>query len=143
MFLCVRLTFCLFFGQTVRAFLPSMLERNHGHIVAIASAFAFFPFAFVGDYSSSKAAVVNFMKVLRSEILLAKKSGVFVTCVCPGGVNTGFANKHVLPRSLANLRKKRKMTVEFAADRIMKAIINREFVVIFPRSIAFFLRFVM
>ena len=133
----------LFFTQTVRAFLPSMLERNHGHIVAIASSAAFLTFACLGDYSASKAAVVGFMKALQSEILLAKKSGVFVTCVCPGIINTGIGSRLAFPGSLGKSRNDRKMTVEFAVDRIMKAIVNREFVVIFPRDLAFFIHFMM
>ena len=125
---------CFFFIQTIRAFLPSMLEKNHGYIVAMASAAAFISFPGLIDYSASKAALVSFMKTLQSEIVLTKKSGVTVTCVCPGKVDTGFGERFSLSGLSRESKNKRMMTVEAAASRIIEAVTNREFVVIFPRG---------
>ena len=125
------------FIQTIRAFLPSMLKRNHGCIVAVASAAAFLNFPNMMDYAASKAALVSFMKTLQFEITLTKKTGVTVTCVCPGRVSTGFGNRFSLPGSMAGLENNnREVTVEFAANRIIEAVVNREFVVVFPSSAA-------
>ena len=41
----------------VKAFLPAMLERNHGHIINMASISAFVSFPGLSDYSASKHAI--------------------------------------------------------------------------------------
>jgi 2-keto-3-deoxy-L-fuconate dehydrogenase len=48
---------CTALFQTLKAFLPAMLERNSGHVVAISSAAAITPVANELAYSASKAAV--------------------------------------------------------------------------------------
>jgi 2-keto-3-deoxy-L-fuconate dehydrogenase len=48
---------CTVLFQTLKAFLPAMLERNSGHVVAISSAAAITPVANEVAYSASKAAV--------------------------------------------------------------------------------------
>lgn len=45
---------------TVQAFLPSMVESNKGHIIAIASAASFLGVGGLVDYSATKAAVLAF-----------------------------------------------------------------------------------
>ena len=121
-----------------------MLEKNHGYIVALSSAAAFIPFPYLIDYSASKAALVNFMKILQFEILLAKKSGVSVTCICPGAVNTAFLKRIKFPDALGKKNSERQLTVEEAAHRIVRAVAKREFVVVFPLRMAiisFFMRY--
>ena len=121
-----------------------MLEKNHGYIVALSSAAAFIPFPYLIDYSASKAALVNFMKILQFEIMLAKKSGVSVTCICPGSVNTGFLKRFKLPGTQGRKKYERHLTVEAAARRIIRAVVKREFVVVFPQRISiisFFMRY--
>ena len=74
---------------TVRAFLPSMLERDSGHIVNIASAAGFAGTARLTDYCSSKFAAVGFDESLRLELQQANSS-VVTTVVCPFFVDTGM-----------------------------------------------------
>lgn len=74
---------------TVRAFLPSMLERDCGHIVTVASAAGFAGTARLTDYCSSKFAAVGFDEALRLE-LQQMNSNVVTTIVCPYFVNTGM-----------------------------------------------------
>lgn len=74
---------------TVRAFLPSMLERDSGHIVTVASAAGFAGTAKLTDYCSSKFAAVGFDEALRLE-LQQMNSRVITTVVCPYFVNTGM-----------------------------------------------------
>ena len=74
---------------TVRAFLPSMLERDSGHIVTIASAAGFAGTARLADYCSSKFAAVGFDEALRLELQQANSS-VVTTVVCPYFVDTGM-----------------------------------------------------
>ena len=72
---------------TVRAFLPSMLERNSGHLVTIASAAGFAGTAKLSDYCSSKFAAVGFDESLRLE-LKEMNSRVLTTVVCPYFIST-------------------------------------------------------
>ena len=72
---------------TVRAFLPSMLERDSGHIVTVASAAGLAGTARLTDYCSSKFAAVGFDESLRLE-LKQQDSKVITTVVCPFYVST-------------------------------------------------------
>ncbi len=74
---------------TVRAFLPSMLERDSGHIVTIASAAGLAGAAKLTDYSASKHAAVGFDESLRHE-LRNLGSGIVTTVVCPYFIDTGM-----------------------------------------------------
>lgn len=74
---------------TVRAFLPSMLERNSGHIVTVASAAGLAGTAKLTDYCSSKFAAVGFDESLRLE-LRQQGSNVVTTLVCPFYIDTGM-----------------------------------------------------
>lgn len=74
---------------TVRAFLPSMLERGEGHIVTIASAAGTAGTARLTDYCASKFAAVGFDESLRLE-LRNLGSKVITTIVCPYFIDTGM-----------------------------------------------------
>jgi len=74
---------------TVRAFLPSMLERNSGHVVTVASAAGLAGTAKLTDYCSSKFAAVGFDESLRLE-LKQQGSNVVTTLVCPFYIDTGM-----------------------------------------------------
>lgn len=74
---------------TTRAFLPTMMRRNLGHIVTIASAGGIVATAKMTDYSASKFAAVGFDEALRLELAKSSKS-VLTTVVCPYYINTGM-----------------------------------------------------
>jgi len=74
---------------TVRAFLPSMLERDAGHIVTIASAAGLAGTARLTDYCASKFAAIGFDESLRLE-LRNQNSKVTTTIVCPYFTDTGM-----------------------------------------------------
>ncbi len=74
---------------TVRAFLPSMFERDSGHIVTIASAAGLAGAAKLTDYSASKHAAVGFDESLRHE-LRNQDSSIVTTVVCPYFIDTGM-----------------------------------------------------
>lgn len=54
--------------QTVKAFLPEMLEENKGHIVSIASLAGHVGISKLVDYCASKFAAVGFDEALRMEL---------------------------------------------------------------------------
>ena len=74
---------------TVRAFLPSMLERDSGHVVTVASAAGLAGTAKLTDYCSSKFAAVGFDEALRLE-LKQQDSKIITTVVCPFYTDTGM-----------------------------------------------------
>ncbi|XP_078673256.1 estradiol 17-beta-dehydrogenase 11-like [Branchiostoma floridae x Branchiostoma belcheri] len=75
---------------TIRAFLPSMMAKNQGHIAALASIAGYTGSPFMVDYTSSKHAVVGLMDTLRAELELQGKDGIKTTTVCPFIIDTGF-----------------------------------------------------
>ncbi|MEE6460043.1 hypothetical protein FKM82_000838 [Ascaphus truei] len=75
---------------TTRAFLPSMMRNNHGHIVTISSSAGHFGVPFMVDYCSTKFASVGFHKALTAELCVLQKTGIKTSCVCPVFVDTGF-----------------------------------------------------
>ncbi|CAF1523884.1 unnamed protein product, partial [Adineta steineri] len=74
----------------LKAFLPSMLDNNHGHVVTIASAAGLTGTARLVDYCSSKFAAVGLHEALTHELYALKKTGVKTTVVCPSFINTGM-----------------------------------------------------
>ena len=78
------------FFQTIREFLPNMLQRKHGHIVSIASIAGSTGLAGTVDHCSSKLAAVGFMESLRRELLSAGVTGIQFTTVCPSLITTGL-----------------------------------------------------
>lgn len=68
-----------------RVFLPHLIEHGDGHIVNTASMAGHFPGH--SAYSASKWAVVGITEGLY-QAMKALKTGVGVSCLCPGWVNT-------------------------------------------------------
>jgi uncharacterized protein len=65
--------------------LPYM--HKNSRIIQMASAAAFLPQAGFAIYSASKSYLLSFSRALNKEL---KKSGIYVTAVCPGPVDTDF-----------------------------------------------------
>lgn len=114
---------------TVKAFLPWMLENNYGHIVSICSVLSFQGLPKLSDYSASKAAALSFGESLRYELRQANKTGINVTCVCPYHIRTGLFKgiKLNFPWIL------RSLTPEEVAQRTIRAMSDRQFVVVLPK----------
>ena len=73
-----------------RLLLPAMLERHAGSIMNVASTAAFQPGPLMAVYYATKAYVLSFSEAIANEV---QKSGVTVTCFCPGATHTGFAER--------------------------------------------------
>jgi len=73
-----------------RLFLSPMVERHSGKIMNVASTAGFQPGPLMAVYYATKAYVISFSEALVNEL---KKSGVTVTCFCPGATETGFATR--------------------------------------------------
>ncbi|KAL4915453.1 hypothetical protein BDW62DRAFT_124260 [Aspergillus aurantiobrunneus] len=59
---------------TVREFLPSMISKNHGHIITIASMASFIGLGDMVEYSCTKASALAFHEGLRQELRLWYKA---------------------------------------------------------------------
>jgi len=68
-------------------FLPGMVNRGRGAVINIASAASFQPLPGAAVYAATKAFVLSFSEAVRTEL---RGSGVSVTAVCPGPVETEF-----------------------------------------------------
>jgi uncharacterized protein len=68
--------------------LPSMLKLKNGKILNISSTAAYLPGPQMAVYYASKSFVNSFTLALHVEL---KGTGVTVTALCPGPVDTGFA----------------------------------------------------
>src|ERR1700722_375153 len=73
-----------------RLFLPPMIARRRGKIMNVASTAAFQPGPLMAVYYATKAYVLSFSEALANEL---DRSGVTVTCLCPGPTNTDFARR--------------------------------------------------
>jgi hypothetical protein len=69
-------------------YLPGMVGRGHGRILNVASVASFQPGPLMSVYYATKGYVLSFSEALSVELA---KTGVTVTALCPGPVNTGFA----------------------------------------------------
>jgi all-trans-retinol dehydrogenase (NAD+) len=115
---------------TAKAFLPSMLERNSGHIVTISSAAGLIGVAGLADYSASKFAAFGFDESMRME-LRRLKSKVKTTVVCPFFIDTGMFKgvKTRIPLLLPILKP------AYAAKHIVKAVLKNKKRLIMPRFV--------
>lgn len=76
---------CTSLSVLTREVIPYMTQGSA--VINIASSAAFLPQPGFTVYAASKSYVVSFSRALAVEL---KKSGISVTCVCPGPVNTEF-----------------------------------------------------
>lgn len=76
--------------NTIRAFVPGMLERGSGHVLNVASVGGLVPIGMIGGYCTTKAALVALSASLSQE---AFHRGVRVTAFCPGITNTGIVQR--------------------------------------------------
>ena len=81
---------------TSRFVLPSMLERNRGHIINIASIAGKVGSANRAVYCASKFAVVGFTESLAEEV---RQYGIRVSVICPGSTDTGFSSSEASAKS--------------------------------------------
>jgi short-subunit dehydrogenase len=70
------------------ALTPGMVARGRGAVLNVASTAAFQPIPGQAGYAASKAFVLSYSRAIGQEL---KGTGVTVTTLCPGPVETGFA----------------------------------------------------
>lgn len=132
-----------YFGtvNTIRAFLPQMIERNSGHIVNICSILGFVTGYSFGAYSGSKYAVRGFTEVLRSEL---KRTNVNVSICFPPDTDTpGLEEENKTKPEVARLASAAGGLAqpEEVADSILKGIQRNRYNIVsgFETKLFFFL----
>lgn len=114
----------------IEAVLPQMLARGRGHLAAVSSMAAYKGLPGESGYTSSKAAVNNFMEGLRIQL---RDRGIAVTTVCPGFVKTPMTevNQFEMPWLLE---------ADEAARRIVRALGRKQKVFNFPWQMGLLMR---
>lgn len=112
----------------IKAFLPSMMERNHGHLVSIASIAGHIGAYQLTDYCASKFAAVGLEESLRLELNCDGYDGIHSTVVCPYYINTGMFSG--IGRSLIPI-----LTPEYVVDETIKAILINQEVLCLPNIV--------
>tara|TARA_R110002049_G_scaffold179979_1_gene347012 strand:- start:1081 stop:1833 length:753 start_codon:yes stop_codon:yes gene_type:complete len=120
-----RKVFDINVGGVINAFeaaFEKMMNKNSGHLVAVASVAGFVGLPGNGAYSGSKAAVI---KLCESMQIDTQGTGLNVTCICPGFIDTPLTKKNDHPMPFL-------MPVERGASLIKSAIENKEKLFLFP-----------
>jgi short-subunit dehydrogenase len=73
--------------RLTHALLPDLIRAGRGAILNVSSIASFLPLPKMAVYAATKAYVTSFTEALRAEL---RQTGVSVTLVCPGPVNTEF-----------------------------------------------------
>ena len=118
--------------RMTRAFLPLLRASGDACVVNLSSLYGLIAPAEQVAYAASKFAVRGFSEALRHEL---EGSGVSVTVVHPGGVNTSIAEKARIPagvteeeiaRRRERYRKLLRMPPEIAGETIVRGIERRQ-----------------
>ncbi|KAG6441858.1 hypothetical protein O3G_MSEX002081 [Manduca sexta] len=117
----------------LQAFLPSMMERNHGHIVAMSSMAGVVGLRNLVPYCATKFAVKGLMEALHEELREDPRdfSGIKFTVIYPYIVDTGLCkNPKIKFPSLMKI-----LTPQEASDSIVDAVRRNYFEITIPSSL--------
>lgn len=73
--------------ESIRLFLPGMIERGSGSMINVASIAGMIPIPHFAEYAATKAFLVSFSEALAEEV---RPTGVVVQACCPGVTETDF-----------------------------------------------------
>ena len=115
---------------TCKAFLPSMIERNSGHIVTVSSAAGIIGVKGLADYCAGKFGAFGFNESLRMD-LKRMKSAIKTTIICPFFIDTGMFEgvKTRFSIVLPILKSK------YATRKIVSAVLRNKKILIMPRFV--------
>lgn len=115
---------CLSHWATTREFLPTMIARNKGHVVTIASMASFVTCPMNVDYSASKIAALSFHEGLTCELKhIYKAPGILTTVVHPSFVQTPMTagmTEHNESRTGKQLSR------DLVANRVLEQVYRRK-----------------
>lgn len=109
-----------------KAFLPDMIERDHGHFVTIASLAGLGGIPKLTDYCASKFAAVGLMEALFLELRSEGLQNIHTTTVCPYFINTGMFDG-------AGSKLFKTLEPEYVADQVIAAVLCNQQMLLLPR----------
>jgi len=108
--------------KLTRYFLPEMVSRGHGRVLNTASIAGFEPGPMMATYHASKAFVLSLSESLATEL---KDTGVTLTALCPGPVDTDFFPKAEMVETKV-FQKGNVMAPQEVAEAGYEALMNGE-----------------
>lgn len=118
--------------NTIHPVLPSMISRKEGQIVILSSMASFAPLAGAPAYSASKVAVRFYGEALAAKL---KSSGVHLSVVCPGFVESRMTEENDFPMPFM-------MPASEAAEKIAKAVAKHQIRIDFPWQMRLIMGFI-
>jgi short-subunit dehydrogenase len=110
-----------------------MKEQRHGHIVMMSSLAGLVGFPTMTPYAMTKAAIVSFAQNLRAEVA---DYGIRVTVLCPSFIDSNIYERAIVhglnSAQVRSLVPFPLMPTNKAADAIIKAVMKKKSLVIFP-----------
>ncbi|XP_065206970.1 short-chain dehydrogenase/reductase family 16C member 6-like [Planococcus citri] len=110
----------------IGVFLPKMIERNSGHIVAIASLAGLNGVPNGAAYSATKHGVVGFMESLYDELKTVPNNKIQTSCICPYFIATNEAYPETWDLRIPEI------SVNEATEAIIDAITRNKRIVAIP-----------
>lgn len=130
--------------HVLESFVPPMIHHKQGgHIVNVSSAAGLFGLPWHSAYSATKFGLRGISEVLRFDLY---QHNIKVSLVCPGAVNTGLVQtiniigvdrNHPQVKKLVSRFQRHAVTPEKAAERILKGVRKKRYMVYTSWDIAF------
>ncbi|MFQ5931446.1 MAG: SDR family NAD(P)-dependent oxidoreductase [Nitrospiraceae bacterium] len=98
--------------ESIRLFLPAMIERRAGGIINVASIAGFYSVPYMAEYAATKAFLIAFSEALAEEVA---SSSVRVQACCPGSRATDF-------HATAGFRPKNPVRVQTPAEVVSASL---------------------
>ncbi len=108
--------------NTLMPFIPSMIEKRAGQLIAISSMACFRGLPAAASYSSTKAAQRIFMESLRVDL---RKHGIAVGSIHPGFVESAMTRHNEFQMPF-------KVSVKKSSQHIIKAIAGKKAIYLYP-----------
>lgn len=102
-----------------KLFAKDMVGRKSGRIMNVASLLSFLPFPYYSVYSATKTFVLAFTETVAAEL---EGTGVVVTALCPGPVDTNFNTDKMLSTNVVKASKP--VRPEVVAAQGVKLLLN-------------------
>lgn len=102
--------------------LPNLLMAKQAYILNVSSTAAYQAVPTLAIYSATKAYILSFTRALRFEL---KDTSVSVSCLCPGPVDTGFAERAGLD-AFSKMAQKFNMQPNEVAEIAVKGMFNKK-----------------
>lgn len=118
------------FVRPIVAVVNDMMARRSGHIAIISSVSGYRGLPRAGAYGPTKAALINLAETLRGDL---QTHGIKVQVINPGFVDTPMTAQNDFPMPFI-------LTVDKAADHIMRGLKSSRFEIAFPWQLVWMLK---